>query len=81
METGEGKQILSDIINKGGLLGSSASFYLNDCESTNKFIIECYEQCHNEFMIEYMGAELVSRITKYCENLPHYTKPNFLLNK
>ncbi len=73
----EETQILNAIISKGGLLGSCASFYLNDYISSHKFIIECFEQCHNKFMIEYFGEELVSKITKYCENIPDYTKPDF----
>lgn len=58
-------EIINEIINKGGLLGRCARLYENDEVKANQFIIECREQCHNKFMLEYFGRELVTKIINY----------------
>lgn len=58
-------EILTQIIRKGGLMGSVAKIYLNDKEKTDKFILECAEQCHNKNAINLWGEELTKEIIKY----------------
>ncbi|MBI2723108.1 MAG: hypothetical protein HYX39_13120 [Bacteroidetes bacterium] len=58
-------EILTQIISKGGLIGSAAKFYLNDKEKTDKFILECAEQCHSKNAVNLWGEELVKEIIKY----------------
>lgn len=59
------KRILNNIIEKGGLIGTCAKLYLNDNEKEHQFIIECFEQCHNEETKEYWGSELRQAIIRY----------------
>jgi hypothetical protein len=67
MKTIERINILNGIASKGGLLGTCASFYLNDETMGHQFIMECSEQCHIEFTSEYLGKELVSDIIEYSK--------------
>lgn len=65
METNKRIEILTEIISKGGLLGTCAKLYLHDELMGHKFILECSEQCHIDFTSEYFGKELVTEIIKY----------------
>lgn len=65
METTE---ILNRIINKGGLLAACGILYIKDKEKAHKFLLECFEMCHDHSTIEHWGEELVLDIIKYGEN-------------
>lgn len=59
------KKILKQIILKGGLYGAIAQLDIDDNEKAHQFIIECFEQCHNESIVEFLGIELTQSITDY----------------
>jgi len=63
------KNILNRIINRGGLMGAAAKLYINDEEKASQFIMECFEQCHNNSAKKIWGEELVSDIIKYANAL------------
>ena len=58
-------EILKRIVPKGGIFGECAKQYLNDEEKAHQFVIECFEQCHNQLMIEYLGEDLKQDIIRY----------------
>ncbi len=58
-------EILKGIIAKGGIIGAAAKMYLNDRESTDDFIRECYHQCHNASARKMWGEQLVSAIENH----------------
>lgn len=60
--------LLTRIINKGGLMAYAAKMYLNDEQKTHQFIHDCFKQCHNERAIQYWGEDLVFDIKKYCND-------------
>ncbi len=59
------KEILALIIPLGGLYGTCAKFYIHDEVKSHQFVIECFEQCHNKSMIEFLGFELTQSIIEY----------------
>lgn len=65
--TTERKRILNGIIEKGGLFGRCARLYIDDNEKGHQFIIECFEQCHNELTNQYWGSELTNAIIRYVK--------------
>ncbi len=65
----KGSDILSRIINKGGIMSAVAKMYINDEEKANQFIRECSEQCHNQSAKDFWGEELVTDIIKYCSKM------------
>ncbi len=62
--------IMTAIISKGGLMGSIANLYIHDAVLSDKFIKECYEQCHNKSAKRMFGESVVLEIQKYVLN-PH----------
>jgi hypothetical protein len=60
--------ILTAIIERGGVMGSIAKFYINDEEKSDKFIKECYAQCHNTGAKNLWGEKIVSEIETYVSN-------------
>lgn len=63
------EDILCRVKERGGLLGYAASHYMHDKENGDKFIIECFEQCHNQSAVDFWGEELVLDIIKYAVHL------------
>ena len=61
----ESIEILGRIISKGGLLGTCAKKYMYNREQAHQFILECYDQCHNNSAIKLWGEELVRDIRNY----------------
>lgn len=59
------RNILNRIINKGGLLGSCAMLYIDNEDCSERFLSECYQQCHIEELIKFWGKELIEDIIKY----------------
>lgn len=59
--------ILTRIIEKGGLYGSCANLYFNDSYKSHQFLMECSEQCHHASLIEFFGTDLISDITNYSQ--------------
>lgn len=59
------KNIMERIISKGGVMGSLAKMYIENDENTDKFIMECAEQCQNKTAEELWGDALVLDILKY----------------
>ena len=56
--------MLSRIIDAGGWFGKSAQM-VTSIENQNLFIIECFEQCHNPLVIDFLGKTLVLQIIHY----------------
>lgn len=67
METLEASFILEKIISEGGAMGQCAQLYKHDPTLTDKFIRECFEQCHNRTAIQHWGEVLVAEIRTYVE--------------
>jgi len=61
----ESIEILKRIIPKGGIFGSCAEMYINDEKKAHQFVIECFEQCHNQPMVDYLGEDLKQCIVEY----------------
>lgn len=58
----DSKQILKQIITKGGLMSHVAKLYISDEEKSKQFLRECFEQCHVEAVVEFWGDDLVENI-------------------
>jgi hypothetical protein len=56
------------IINKGGMMGACAKNYSDNKEKAEQFILECYQQCHNNSAIKLWGEELVIDIQNYIRS-------------
>ena len=61
----ESNQILERIINRGGIMGACAKRYLHNKEQADQFILECYNQCHNNSAIRLWGEDLILEIQNY----------------
>ena len=59
------EQIMNRIAQRGGLYGMIAEMHINDIEKSNQFIIECFEQCHNQSVQDNWGSKLISEILLY----------------
>lgn len=59
-------EILDLIIERGGIFGSCAKGCRNDEKLAHQFIVECFAQCHNLAMIEYLGDDLTKKLIDYC---------------
>lgn len=68
MEKIEAAILLEKIISKGGLMGKAAKLYEGDKKKSEKFVIECSEQCHNKIALDLWGEELVYEIQKYVKS-------------
>lgn len=64
----ERKEILTRIINKGGLMALCAKKYVHDEEQTDLFIQECAQQCHNNSALKLWGEDLVNDIKNYSDS-------------
>lgn len=58
-------EILEKIVPKGGIFGECAKLCLRDKEKAHQFVLECFEQCHNKLMVEYLGEDLKQAIVEY----------------
>lgn len=56
------REILEEIITKGGLYAVAAQLYMNDERKGSYFIAECFDQCHHLSTAENWGKELVLKI-------------------
>jgi hypothetical protein len=75
----ERENILYRIRAKGGLYGHAAEFCMGNEENGDKFIIECFEQCHNESVWHFWGQDLVMDIISYAirlKSLEKFKGPN-----
>jgi hypothetical protein len=59
------ESILRRIKETGGLYGLVAETWSSDSEKSDQFIIECFEQCHNEEAMRHWGKQLVADIISY----------------
>ena len=59
------KEILSRIIEKGGLMAAGAKMYINDEKTGNEFLMECFDQCHVPNLKHYWGESLIEDIIEY----------------
>lgn len=57
--------ILKRVIDKGGLLGECAGYYINDEKLATIYIIELSEQCHVEHIQKSWGTSLVNDIIEF----------------
>lgn len=61
-------KILTQIIEKGGVLGAVAKCWLTDKEKINSYIKECSEICHTRLARDLWGKELVSVIIRHSKS-------------
>ena len=66
------REILENVIAKGGLLGICAKHYINDDEQATQYIIELSEQCHVDSVQKLWGSTLITDIiifSRYYQSL------------
>lgn len=63
----ERNRIMKGIIKCGGLYGQIAARL--EAKNEDRFITECFEQCHNQSVHDLWGKELVMAIISYRLNL------------
>jgi hypothetical protein len=59
------ESILRRISETGGLYGLVADSCMADNDRSDLFIVECFEQCHNEEAVSFWGKQLVADIIWY----------------
>ena len=74
------ESILKRISQTGGLYGLVAETWMSDSEKSDQFIIECFEQCHNEEAIRHWGKQLVADIIWYRLELIRIPLKELLFN-
>ncbi len=62
-------EILRRIAEKGGLYELGAKMFADDEVKGSYFIVECWQQCHNESAVNHWGKDLVADITHFSLEL------------
>lgn len=71
------REILENVIAKGGLLGICARHYINDEKDGTQYIIELSEQCHVDSLQRSWGSKLITDIVAFSR---HHQSLNPKLN-
>ncbi len=61
--------ILDRIICNGGLIGTTAEYFRDNDEISDKFIMECYDQKDTILAREIWGSDLINDIILYREKI------------
>lgn len=61
------REILENVIAKGGLFGICAKYYINNEQYATQYIIELSEQCHAENMQLFWGISLSNDILAFSQ--------------
>ena len=62
------REILENVIAKGGLLGICAKHYINNEQSAIQYIIELSEQCHADSLQKSWGGNLITDIVTFSRH-------------
>jgi hypothetical protein len=62
------KELIEEIIKKGGIYGEIANLYKNDPIKSRQFIFECFEQVNQKTIANFWGRKLSRDLKYFCEN-------------